>query len=1122
MKKFLLTASMLVMGVVATFAQNVPDASKWTVGQEVEGVIQNPSFTIPADQGVVWKYTDAPSPNVDVGLFESWNSGSKTTVFQYVLLPKGKYRVTCQGYYRGGGEDQDTDNFINYDSQWQDNASLFVQNGEYDSSKDVFKGGHIFKNPLMPRLFELVENQIYFGVEGDADWAIDHSHEVGGKTVWGPGGVNGSLAWFAEGKYNPYEKDDVVYNIVDFFLAKDGYVKLGAMKTGEQSGGDTFFVTNFKLYYNGAVGEDDVLMITQSDCDDLLNELHEMRDDENNKGLLAGKLDDALMMFEQIEYGSDPYEFDLETATKAKEVLEELKENAMIALNDMTSLKNAIKAIEVLTSTTDYPGKTALNTALETAKASMSDNYVYEGEEDWDTYGKLAEALYAARVDYLKSSPKTETGAWDFSPFIANRFFTNEENNPTWDEETNFWKYENWPEAWSDMEFSGDNQDHKDARTAYSGDVVLSSSDDTVPFKWYKTGSEGPGWEVYYDHHMTSCKAWALTPTKGISVIGQYLTGLPNGFYSLTGMMETWTNDDAASGDMHFIIRSANQSQRSERAEPRGWWNGNTIDSWCTLSTDMVEVTDGNLWVEASVNGFYSVTGFQLFYYGETPDFNAMIQPSLNSAKEAAKALTFEGDKKKVQEMLAKVPASVDSKEVYLASTEAIAEANEYINTANNAINNWKALENFPKLGEKYEEGTPEKDIINTALAGTMEVGENADDTYEDAIANEQQYNAYLAYMTYRESIGEFIKDAAVAPIIEEQNTYLKANFATVEKLDEFKLAIGVEYNKAKFAAEGIDKATLNDPKSVTFLLINPSFDEGCEKGWTVVGTGAANNNEYSFDENGNRTNAELWNRPEFTFSQVVSGLPAGTYEFRARALYRDGGGVSKESVDKYNAAGGEENWENHNAVLFAKSSDNEWNSYLKAIQSLKATENSFTQCGTAWEYDAEDKVNYVKTISYMAGTIDEADQKEDVKYNSVNEGSYPLDVKVTYTDEETLDEVNYYYPSSMQGFYAACKKDPNAYANSVIFYISESSNIELGIKKKVAIGNDWVIMDDFELYYLGKEAPVAIEEVAGNAAAQGAVEYYSVNGVKLNAPQAGLNIVKYANGEVRKVFINK
>jgi hypothetical protein len=1120
MKKFLLTASMLVMGVVATFAQNVPDASKWTVGQEVEGIIQNPSFTTPSVDGIVWKYTDAPSPNVDVGLFESWNSGSKTTVFQYVLLPKGKYRVTCQGYYRGGGEDQDTDNFINYDSQWQDNASLFVQNGEYDSSKDVFKGGHIFKNPLMPRLFELVENQIYFGVEGDADWAIDHSHEVGGKTVWGPGGVNGSLAWFAEGKYNPYEKDDVVYNIVDFFLAKDGYVKLGAMKTGEQSGGDTFFVTNFKLYYNGAVGEDDELMVLQSDCDDLLKELHEMKDDENNKGLLAGKLDDALMMFEQIDFGSDPYAFDLETAKKAKTVLEELKDNATIALNDMTSLKNAIKAIEVLATTTDYPGKDALNKALDAAKASVSEDYEYEGEE-WDTYATLATALYAARIDYLKSSPKNANGAWDFSPFIANRFFTNEENNPTWNAEENYWEYQNWPEAWGDnMEFDGNNQEQKDARTAYSGDVVLSGSDDTVPFKWYKTGNGGPGWEVYYDHRMTSCKAWAPTPTSGVSVIGQYLSGLPNGFYSLTGMAESWTNEGVDAIDTHFIIRSGEQSSRSERAEPRAWWNGNSRDSWNTLSTDMIEVTDGDLWVEASTNGFYSITGFQLFYYGETPDFNALIKPSLDKVKDAVKALAWAGDQAAANEILAKIPASIDDKATYQAATETIAQANDYIKKANDAITNWHSIENFSALEAKYDDGAVEKSIIETALDETLELGESADDVYTDAEDNTARYNAYASYLEYRESIADFLTDPKVAPIIEEQNAYLTKTFATVEKLDEFKLAIGAKYTEAKYAADGIDKATLTDPKSVTFLLINPSFDEGPEKGWTVAGTGAAANNEYSYDDTGKRTNAELWNRPEFTFSQTVSGLPAGTYELRVRACYRDGGGVNKDMVNAYNAAGGEEEWEKHNAVLFAKSSDNEWNSYVKAIESLKATENSFTQCATAWEADELDGTNYPTQIHFMNGTIEESEQSEGITYTGHDEGSYPLDTKITFTNDETLEAVTYYYPSSMQGFYAACKKDPTAYANSLTFYLSEAGNVELGIRKDATIGNDWVIMDDFELYYLGKEAPTAIDAVADNAAQGAAVEYYSVSGAKQNGLQQGINIVKYQNGEVKKVFV--
>ena len=601
-------------------------------------------------------------------------------------------------------------------------------------------------------------------------------------------------------------------------------------------------------------------------------------------------------------------------------------------------------------------------------------------------------------------------------------------------------------------------------------------------------GNGGPGWEVYFDHHMTSCKAWAPTPTSGISVIGQYLKGLPNGFYSLTGMAESWTNEGVDAIDTHFIIRSTTGSSRSERAEPRAWWNGNTSDSWCTLSTDMVEVTDGDLWVEASVNGFYSITGFQLFYYGETPDFNSLIKPALDKATDAAKSLAWAGDQKIAKDILAKVPATVADKEAYLAASEVIAEANDYINKANAAIAAWKGLDNFTNLSAKYDEGSVEKSILGTAIAETLNVGEEENSVYTDAIANDNQYKAYVSYLEYRESLGEYIKDALVAPVVEEQNAYLTATFATPEKLDEFKLALGVPYNKAKFAAEGIDKATLTNPVEATFLLINPSFDEGPEKGWTTDNTGAATNNEYSYDDKGKRTNAELWNRDTFTFSQSVNGLPAGTYELRVRALYRNAGGPSNDGRLKYEAAESEEDYPDNNAVLFAKSSDNEWRKAVKSIYSLKANENSFTQCGTAWEADEVTGDNYATTIHYMNGTIDEEDQKEGVTYTGHDEGGYPLDARIATGeyDEETLDETVYYYPASMQGFYAACKKDANAYTNSLTFYLSEEGNVEVGIRKLEAISNDWVIMDDWQLFYLGKTAPTAIEEVAD--AAEGAV----------------------------------
>ncbi|MBO4216017.1 MAG: hypothetical protein J5888_06790, partial [Bacteroidaceae bacterium] len=125
--------------------------------------------------------------------------------------------------------------------------------------------------------------------------------------------------------------------------------------------------------------------------------------------------------------------------------------------------------------------------------------------------------------------------------------------------------------------------------------------------------------------------------------------------------------------------------------------------------------------------------------------------------------------------------------------------------------------------------------------------------------------------------------------------------------------------------------------------------------------------------------------------------------------------------------------------------------------------------------------------------------------------------------DEEEYEEVSktYYFPQRTSGVHAACVKDYNNYLNSVIIYLPEAGSIELGITRTTPSGGESLTMDDFELWYCGKEAPTAIEEVADAVVeGEGAVEYYSINGVQLSAPQPGINIVKYANGQVKKVFI--
>ncbi len=1115
MKKFLLTASMLMMGVVATFAQ------KWEVGQEITNEIGWGNLSFENSPMDFWKVEASGSPTTTGGAFEAYDN-DKVDLYQYVKLPAGMYKVVCQGYYRGGnsGSDDPTAalaegqcayNWSNRDN-WVDNAFLSVYNGVYNEDKGTFIPNHQFKTPLMPRLFEGQTTQVFDeGSEHPDGWnKSDYFYTDLG--CYGPTSFPGSCAWFQAGKYMPYEDDDVKYNTVTFFLTEEGYVKVGVVKNTKINQ-DSFFATNFKMYYMGEAGEAAALLALQDDVEALYEQLVDLRD--NGVGFLKGKLEDEIMLYE-MAYSADAYSLDKEEATEAKAKLSELLIGATTAKGDLASLEGAISSIEALISTTDYSGKADLTTALEAAKSSISDNYVYEGEEDWDTYQVLRDALYAARLDYLKSSPRLEDGSWDFTAFINYHWFCNPEYEPSWDAETN-----SWVPNQAALDLGWSEKDDVNGTAADIASMVKLGTDQTVIGEWYRVNT---GLEVYWNDNLPCVKKWDMPhPEDDVREVAQKIVGIPNGFYKLKALGQTWSNDWDQGEKLckcRIYAKSGDMVSESPYLELGGWW-GKDINQWKELETDFVEVKNNELIIAGHDNGFIAWTNFRLFYYGETPDFNALISPMLTNAQKAAAALAWAGDQKNAEDILKKVPANIENNEAFVAAVEIINQANDYINKANAAVNNWNGIQNFSQLSAKYDEGSVEASIIATALDATMELGEGDNDVYEAAIANNAQYNAYASYMGYREAIGEFIKNPLVAPVVEEQNAYLTKTFATPEKLDEFKKAIGVPYNQAKFAADGIDKATLDNAKDATFLLINPTFDEGCEKGWTVVGTGAATNNEYSFDDEGNRTNAELWNRPEFTFSQTVNGLPAGTYEFRVRALYRDGGGVDKNMVDAYNAAGGEKEWAKHNAVLFAKSSDNEWDSYIKAIESLKATENSFTQCGTNWETDELDGSKYPTAIRFMNGTIDEADQKDGVTYSGTNEGDYPFDIKLSLgMDEETLTETVYYYPSSMQGFYAACKKDPTAYANSVIFYLSEAGNVELGIRKDAAIGNDWVIMDDFELYYLGKEAPTAIDEVADAAEGQGAVEYYSINGVKLSAPQQGINIVKYANGQVKKVFI--
>lgn len=88
---------------------------------------------------------------------------------------------------------------------------------------------------------------------------------------------------------------------------------------------------------------------------------------------------------------------------------------------------------------------------------------------------------------------------------------------------------------------------------------------------------------------------------------------------------------------------------------------------------------------------------------------------------------------------------------------------------------------------------------------------------------------------------------------------------------------------------------------------------------------------------------------------------------------------------------------------------------------------------------------------------------------------------------------------------------------NGVNVVIAEGEDLTFGIRKTTTISTDWAIFDNFKLFYLGTEAPVAIQSI--NASAAVTSTYFNISGVKTACLRQGINIVKMSDGTVKKVF---
>lgn len=286
----------------------------------------------------------------------------------------------------------------------------------------------------------------------------------------------------------------------------------------------------------------------------------------------------------------------------------------------------------------------------------------------------------------------------------------------------------------------------------------------------------------------------------------------------------------------------------------------------------------------------------------------------------------------------------------------------------------------------------------------------------------------------------------------------------------------------------GVTKYVINDiiadaseakPADITKVIANSDFATMSSTGWDVK------DGTMAFQSNNNVEAGEFFNTT-FNLQQTLVGLPAGKYRLTTQAFYRNGSDPSAK-VDgsddqlKYDV--------NENAYLYFSDKEIPTEEGKKVATELPENKQAIKTI-TALKI-AEDKWNDVGL----------SDNKDLAK---TDDGMYIPDRMVT---------AQAYFNSKLGSAYDS---------EPLNFNYDGNSDFRIGLIKNVTVTNDWTIVKNFKLYYLGVD-PTGISEIVTDANAV-ATKIYNASGMQIGKLQKGINIIetvmKDGSKKVKKVVV--
>lgn len=277
-----------------------------------------------------------------------------------------------------------------------------------------------------------------------------------------------------------------------------------------------------------------------------------------------------------------------------------------------------------------------------------------------------------------------------------------------------------------------------------------------------------------------------------------------------------------------------------------------------------------------------------------------------------------------------------------------------------------------------------------------------------------------------------------------------------------------------------IANASVDKPADITKVIANSDFATMSSTGWDVI------DGKMAFQANNNVEAGEFYNCT-FNLQQTLVGLPAGMYRLTTQAFYRNSNDP-KAKVDgsdqlKYDV--------NENAYLYFSD---------KAIS---------TEDGKTVATELPESKQAIKTITSYK-----------VAEDNLNDGA---GLSSTSGLKEIETGTGIYIPDNMITAQAFCNHSGDAYVSEPLnFNYDGNSDFRIGLIKNVTVTNDWTIVKNFKLYYLGVD-PTGISEIVTDANAV-ATKIYNASGMQIGKLQKGINIIetvmKDGSKKVKKVVV--